>query len=118
MKSLLYPPQKHLSPKTQALGVNVSLLNRDVIGQCDMIVIAVKPYQVLEVMQEMHQMFKSSGSQAPKTLRPLVVSVAASVPLAEIEKKVLIFLLIYLACSRFSQPTDLHPCRYNHIPSF
>ena len=63
--------------------------NRDVIGQCDMIVIAVKPYQVLEVMQDIHQTFKSSsGSYTPKSLRPLVVSVAASVPLAEIEKKV------------------------------
>ena len=68
--------------------MNVSLMNRDVIGQCDMIIIAVKPHQVLDVMQEMHQMFKNSGAQAPKTLRPLVVSVAASVPLAEIEKKV------------------------------
>ncbi len=69
--------------------MTVSLTNRDVIGQCDMIVIAVKPYQVLDVMQEMHQMFKNSGSQAPKTLRPLVVSVATSVPLVEIEKKVI-----------------------------
>lgn len=63
-------------------------MNRDVIGQCDMIIIAVKPYQVLEVMQEIHQIFKTSGSHPPKSLRPLVVSVAASVPLAEIEKKV------------------------------
>lgn len=81
----------------QSLGVTVSLMNRDVIGQCDMIVIAVKPYQVLDVMQEMHQMFKTSGAHAPKTLRPLVVSVAASVPLVEIEKKVISVLCANLA---------------------
>lgn len=63
-------------------------MNQDVIGQCDMIIIAVKPYQVMEVMRDIHQTFKSAGGHTPRSLRPLVVSVAASVPLAEIEKKV------------------------------
>ncbi len=59
------------------------------IGQYDMIIIAVKPYQVMDIMREVHQTFKSAGSHTPKSLRPLVVSVAASVPLSALEKKVL-----------------------------
>jgi hypothetical protein len=68
--------------------VNVTTVNQDVIGQYDVIIIAVKPYQVMEVMQDIHQTFRTAGCHTPKSLRPLVVSVAASVPLQEIEKKV------------------------------
>lgn len=67
--------------------MNVSLSNQEVIGQCDMIIVAVKPYQVMEVMQDIHQTFKTAGGHTPKSLRPLIVSVAASVPLQEIERK-------------------------------
>lgn len=69
----------------------VSSSSSDVIGSCDVIVIAVKPYQVLDVMDNLLKKLKSSqasGGHVPKSLRPLVVSVASSVPLAEIEKRV------------------------------
>ena len=59
------------------------------IGQCDIIFIAVKPYQALQVMQEIFDVFKNSQSSSLKSLRPLIISMAASVPLTELEKKVL-----------------------------
>ena len=72
----------------------MSVLNQDVIGQYDIIIIAVKPYQVMEVMKDIHQTFRTVGGHTPKSLRPLVVSVAASVPLQEIEKKASVNVLL------------------------
>ena len=72
----------------------VSAGNYEVIRECDIIIIAVKPYQALEIMDMLHKMLRTSpqtvGSPAsvPKSLRPLIISMAASVPLAEMEKRV------------------------------
>ena len=78
----------------QDLGVTVSTANYDVIGECDIIIIAVKPKQTLEVMDVLHKMLRTSqtfGNHVPKSLRPLIISVAACVPLAEMEKRVCLY---------------------------
>ena len=69
--------------------------NQDVILNSDVIVLAVKPYQVLDVMKEIHDTYTTvqqlAGSKAtatPRSFRPLIVSVAAAVSLADIEGKV------------------------------
>lgn len=67
--------------------------NRDVIVNSDIIILAVKPYQILDVMTEIHDIYaaaQSAGNRgpAPRSLRPLIVSVAAVISLSEIEKKV------------------------------
>jgi len=74
----------------QGLGVTVSATSYDVIGTCDVIVIAVKPHQVPEVLDNLHSTLKAAqiSGNAPKSLRPLIVSVASSVSLAELEKRV------------------------------
>ncbi len=74
----------------KSLGVLVSATSYDVIGASDVIIIAVKPYQVLEVMDNLLKVLKTAqvAGSTPKSLRPLIVSVASSVPLAELEKRV------------------------------
>ena len=69
--------------------------NEDVILNSDVIVLAVKPYQILDVMKEIHDTYTTvqqlAGSKAtttPRSFRPLIVSVAAAVSLADIEGKV------------------------------
>ncbi len=63
----------------------------------DIIIIAVKPYQVLDVLEEVQEIYKEltavnpltgTPSTPPKNLRPLIVSVAAGVAIAELEAKV------------------------------
>lgn len=84
----------------QELGVTVSIANYDLMGECDVIVIAVKPYQTLETMNVLQKMLKTSqtlGKHTPKILRPLIISVAACVPLTEMEKRVSLQVL----CSRW-----------------
>ena len=68
--------------------------NRDVVVNSDIVILTVKPYQVLQIMTEIQSIFvevqshTTSAHTAPKTLRPLIVSVASSVTVADIEKKV------------------------------
>ena len=68
--------------------------NRDVVVNSDVVILTVKPYQVLQIMTEIQSIFvevqshTTSAHTAPKTLRPLIVSVASSVTVADIEKKV------------------------------
>ena len=63
----------------------------------DIIVIAVKPYQVMDVLDEIQETYKEvtavnpltgTPSNPPKNLRPLIVSVAAGVAIEELEAKV------------------------------
>ncbi len=63
----------------------------------DVIVIAVKPYQVLAILDEIQETYKELTAtnpltnipiRPPKNLRPLIVSVAAGVSIDEIEDKV------------------------------
>lgn len=75
--------------------MNVTTSNQDVILNSDIIIIAVKPYQVLDVMKEIHDTYTAVQQQAgnkttatPRSFRPLIVSVAAAVSLADIEEKV------------------------------
>ena len=83
-----------LAATLQALGVNTTTRNRDVILNSDVIVLATKPHQVLGIMTEIQAMFSDFQSQAqphisnPKSWRPLIVSVASSVTIADIEEKV------------------------------
>lgn len=78
------------------MGVNITSTNQDVILNSDIIVLAVKPHQILDVMKEIHDTYTAVQQQAgsrtpttsPRSFRPLIVSVAASVPLADIEEKV------------------------------
>ena len=79
----------------QEMGINVTTTNQEVILNSDLIVLAVKPYQIIDVMKEIHDTYttvqQQAGSKAtatPRSFRPLVVSVAAAVTLAEIEDKV------------------------------
>ena len=80
----------------QALGVATTTHNRDVILNSDIIVLAAKPHQILGVMTEIQAMFSDFQSRAqphisgPKCWRPLIVSVASSVTIADIEQKVCI----------------------------
>ena len=76
--------------------MNVTSTNQDVILNSDVIILAVKPHQILDIMKEIHDTYTAvqqyAGSKTttttPKSFRPLIVSVAASVPLADIEEKV------------------------------
>lgn len=77
--------------------MTVTTNNCDVIVNSELIVIAVKPHQVLPVVEEIQSVFKhfpsSSGSgktsaTPPKSFRPLVVSVATAVTIQDIEQKV------------------------------
>lgn len=76
------------------MGVNVTINNQDVILNSDIIILAVKPYQVLDVMNEIHdtyttvQQHAGKATSSPRSFRPLIVSVASSVTLADIEDKV------------------------------
>ena len=74
--------------------MNVTTNNQDVILNSDIIILAVKPYQVMDVMKEIHdsytsvQQYAGKATSSPRSFRPLIVSVAAAVTLADIEEKV------------------------------
>ena len=68
------------------------------IVNSDLIVIAVKPHQVLSAVEDIQSVFKNfpsspvpgkSNTTPPKSFRPLVVSVATAVTIQDIEQKVL-----------------------------
>ena len=93
----LHPPQ--------SLGVIVTTSNKDIVLSCDVIVISVKPHQVLSVLDELRRIYKDidenqllvGGSPLPRNLRPLVISVATSITIKQIEEKVsLSFLSLYV----------------------
>ena len=63
------------------------------IGQSDIIIVSVKPYQVLEVMQDIQDTLKNVQTTG-NHLRPLIISVAASVSLEDLEGKVCYFLVL------------------------
>ena len=71
--------------------MTVTCHNRDVIFNSDIIIIAVKPHQVLDVMTEIqtvHTEVHSGSHSAPKNLRPLIVSVATGITISDMEQKV------------------------------
>ena len=78
------------------LGVNVFTNNKDIIANSDVIIIAVKPYQVLGVLDEMKRIYMEfsdsksmiGSNPLPKNMRPLVVSVAAAITIQQLEEKV------------------------------
>ena len=74
----------------QALGVNTSISNSAVMTSSDIIIIAVKPHLVLNILSEIQDYYiaaQSSGNP-PKNLRPVIVSVATAVTVEDIESKV------------------------------
>ena len=71
--------------------------NRQIILNSDIIVVAVKPAQVGDVMEEIQNVFKEFPTPAamanravspPRNFRPVVVSVATGVQIADLELKV------------------------------
>ena len=77
------------------MGVNITSSNQEVILNSDIIILAVKPHQILDVMTEVHDTYTAVQQQAgsrttttPRSFRPLIVSIASSVSLADIEEKV------------------------------
>ena len=78
----------------QELGVNTTTHNQDVIVSSDIIILAVKPHQILGVMADIQSMFSQFQSNpqfqesGPKSWRPVIVSIASSVTLSDIEQKV------------------------------
>lgn len=76
--------------------------NRDVILNSDVIVLATKPYQILGIMTEIQAMFSDFQSRAqphissPKCWRPLIISVASSVTVADIDQKVILATMMHL----------------------
>ena len=79
--------------------MNTTVENRDVITNSDIIILCVKPHQILDIMTEIHDIYaaaQAGGNRgpAPRSLRPLIVSVAAIVTLSEIEKKVCVFICL------------------------
>ena len=84
--------------------MKVTTSNSEVMTTSDVIIIAVKPYLVLTVLSEIHDFYTSAQSSGtpPKNLRPLIVSVAASVPLSDIESKVsLAFIIVRMYSVNF-----------------
>ena len=84
-----------LNKSVQDMGMNVTSNNQDVILNSDIIILAVKPHQILDVMKEIHDTYTTVQQQAgsrttttPRSFRPLIVSVATSITLADIEEKV------------------------------
>jgi pyrroline-5-carboxylate reductase len=79
--------------KMKALGVATTTHNRDVILNSDIIILAIKPHQILGIMSDIQAMFSDFQSRAqphvssPKCWRPLIVSVASSLTIADIEQK-------------------------------
>ena len=70
--------------------------NRDVILNSDVIVLATKPQQILDITTEIQALISDYQSQthlqpytaSAKNWRPLVVSVAASITTFDLEEKV------------------------------
>ena len=85
-----------LSPQFKALGVNVTTNNKDIVLNSDVIVLAVKPHQILGVLDELQKIYKELSDDTvltgtgptPKNLRPLVISVATAITIKQIEEKV------------------------------
>lgn len=81
--------------KMQSLGVAVTTNNKDIVLSCDVIVLSVKPHQVLPVLDELRKIYKDidenqllvGGAPLPRNLRPLIVSVATSITIKQIEEK-------------------------------
>lgn len=67
--------------------------NRDIILTADVIIVAVKPHHVLDVLAQFEAIYAelSKSHVTPKNLRPVIVSVAASVSISEIERKVRVY---------------------------
>ena len=76
--------------------MNVTINNKHVITNSDTIILAVKPYQILDILDELQETYKeltatnplTGVSKPPKNLRPLIISVANGVLIKEIEQKV------------------------------
>ena len=62
----------------------------------DVIVISVKPHQVMDVLNELQKLYEDlstsqpivGSKRMPKNMRPLIVSVATAITLKDIEEKV------------------------------
>lgn len=78
--------------KMKAFGVNTTSSNRDIILTADVIIVAVKPHHVLDVLGQFEAVYTelSRSHVTPKNLRPLIVSVASSVSISEIEQKMVV----------------------------
>ena len=77
--------------------MKMTTTNSDIIRNSDIIIVAVKPHQVLDIMADIQAVYSEvqssgvAGSQtitAPRNLRPLIVSVAAAITISDIEQKV------------------------------
>jgi pyrroline-5-carboxylate reductase len=61
--------------------------NRDIVLSSDLIVVAIRPQHVLEVLGQLETIYAelSKSFVTPKNLRPVIVSVATSVSISQIE---------------------------------
>ena len=66
----------------------------------DVIVISVKPHQVMDILNELQKLYEQLSSsqpivgsnRTPKNMRPLIVSVATAITIKDIEEKVSLIL--------------------------
>jgi pyrroline-5-carboxylate reductase len=78
------PHSEHVQNLQRNLGVRVAESNSQVAKYTDVIVLAVKPYNVVPVLDEVRESLHRDGGKP----MPLLVSIAAGVPTAKIEAHV------------------------------
>lgn len=75
------PHADHAQRLQQSLGLKIAATNSQLAKHTDIIILAVKPYMLATVLEEIKESLKR---EADKPL-PLVISIAAGVPIAKIE---------------------------------
>ncbi len=70
---------EHLSPYAEEYGVRVALSNEELAGSSDIVIAAVKPWDVAEVVEGIRSALEGTSKA--------VVSVAAGVPISAIEER-------------------------------
>jgi pyrroline-5-carboxylate reductase len=78
------PHSEHVQNLQKNLGIRVAESNSQVAKYTDVIVLAVKPYNVVPVLDEVRESLHRDGGKP----MPLLVSIAAGVPTAKIEAHV------------------------------
>jgi pyrroline-5-carboxylate reductase len=75
------PHIAHAQALQQALGIRVAENNQEVARTADIVVLAIKPYSMDAVLEEIH----ASLSRPDGVPNPLLISIAAGVPIKRIE---------------------------------
>src|SRR5438270_2787671 len=75
------PHAAHIEALRASLGVNVAADNQEAARSADILILAVKPYNVSRVLDEMAgALTRDSGTEMP-----LLISIAAGYPIAKLE---------------------------------